>query len=98
MQRHLVIVAGIALLAAPLSARAAEQTIVLAVHHADCVLCGSIVKGTLERVKGVEAVTVSQPDEMADVTAKVRFDDAVASVPLLIAASTKAGYPADIAP
>jgi mercuric ion binding protein len=96
MKHHFVIAAAIALALAPLSARAADQTVVLAVHHADCVLCGPIVKGTLARVKGVKAVTVSQPDEMADVTAKVTFDDSAASVPVLIAATTKAGYPADV--
>jgi mercuric ion binding protein len=97
MKHHLVIAAAIALMLAPLSARAADQNVVLAVHHADCVLCGPIVKGTLERVKGVKAVSVSQPDDMADVTAKVTFDDSAASVPVLIAATTKAGYPADVA-
>ena len=93
--KHLIIAA--VLLVAPSLANAADRTVALAVHHADCVLCGPIVKGTLERVKEVKAVTVSQAAEMADVTAKVTFDDGVASVPALIAASTKAGYPADVA-
>jgi mercuric ion binding protein len=97
MKYHLAIVAAIALMRAPFAAQAAEQTVALAVHHADCALCAPIVKGTLERVKGVKAVTVSQPDEMADVTAKVTFDDSSASVPVLIAATTKAGYLADVA-
>ena len=96
--RYLLLVASaIAWLIVPLSARAAERTVVLTVHHADCALCAPIVKGTLERVKGVEAVNVSQPNKMADVMAKVTFDDSATSVPMLIAATTKAGYPADVA-
>jgi len=79
-----------------LSARAADQTVVLAVHHTDCVLCAPIVKVTLERVKGVKTVTVSQPNDMSDVTAKVTFDDGAASVPVLVTATTKAGYPTDV--
>jgi periplasmic mercuric ion binding protein len=91
-------VALIALLGlAPLTAQAAEQTVVLNVHHANCALCGPIVKTALERVNGVKAVTVSQADAMADVVAKVTFDDSAASVPTLIAATTNAGYPADLA-
>lgn len=97
MKRHLIVATALALIVCPLTTQAAEQTVALAVHHADCVLCGPIVKGTLEKVKGVEAVSVSQPNEMADVTAKVTFDDSKTNVPALIAATTKAGYPADVA-
>lgn len=96
MKRHLVVVAAAGLIFGPFAAQAAEQTIALTVHHADCVLCAPIVKGTLEKVKGVKTVTVSQPNDMADVTAKVTFDDSATSVPKLIAATTKAGYPADV--
>jgi mercuric ion binding protein len=89
--------AAVALLAlAQFSARAADQTIVLSVHHASCALCPPIVKKALEGVNGVKAVTVSQPNEIADVTAKVTFDNNVATVPTLIAATTNAGYPADV--
>jgi mercuric ion binding protein len=96
--KHRLVLAAIALLMlVPFSARAADQTIVLSVHHASCVLCPPIVKKALERVTGVKAVTVSQPDAMADVAATVTFDDSVASVPTLIAATTDAGYPADLA-
>jgi periplasmic mercuric ion binding protein len=95
--KHRLMLSAIALLMlAPFSARAADQTIVLRVHHASCVLCPPIVKKALEGVNGVKAVTVSQPDAKADVAAKVTFDDSVASVPALIAATTNAGYPADL--
>ena len=96
MKRLLVLIAASAVLG-PLTAQAAEQTVALAVHHADCVLCAPIVKGSLEKVKGVKSVSVSQPDDMADVTAKVTFDDSTTNIPELIAATTKAGYPADVA-
>ena len=97
MSHRLVIALVAVLTAAPLIARAADQTVTLDVHHADCVLCGPIVKKTLEHVTGVKAVTVSQADAMANVTARVTFEDTVASVPTLIAATTNAGYPADLA-
>lgn len=97
MKYRLAMAAAVALLLPALSAQAAQRTVVLTVHHAGCTLCGPIVKGTLERVKGVQAVAVSQSDAMADVTAKVTFDDASTSIPMLIAATTKAGYPADVA-
>jgi copper chaperone CopZ len=93
MNHWLIVAATVLLLLSPPSARASEQTIVLDVHHADCVLCGPIVKASLERVNGVKAVAVSQPNKMADVAATVQFDNAVTNVPALIAATTKAGYP-----
>ena len=77
------------------AARAADSTVTLAVHHADCVLCGTIVKGTLMRVKGVKSVHVDQPDAMSDVAATITFDSQLTSVPALIAATARAGYPAD---
>ena len=97
MKRHLIVAATVALMLGPFTAQAAEQTVALAVHHADCALCAPIVKGTLEKVKGVKTVSVSQPNDMADVTAKVTFDNSATDVPKLIAATTKAGYPADVA-
>ena len=85
------------LLAAPLAARAADASVVLAVHHAGCVLCGPIVKSTLAQVKGVSAVQVSQPNGMSDVTAMVTYDPAQTSPAALIKAVTDHGYPAGIA-
>jgi mercuric ion binding protein len=96
MTHRLVIALTAALMAAPLAAQAADRTVTLDVHNADCVLCGPIVKKTLEHVTGVKAVTVSQADATATVTARVTFEDTVASVPTLIAATTNAGYPADL--
>lgn len=97
MKFPLLIAAVLSLLLAALSAQAAPRTVMLTVHHADCTLCGPIVKGTLERVKGVKTVTVSQSDAMANVTAKITFDDTSTNVPKLIAATTKGGYPSEVA-
>ena len=94
--KHLTVLAALLLVTlGPLSARAGEQSVLLSVHHASCALCPPIVKSALEKVNGVKAVTVSQPDAMANVSAEVTFDDGVTSVSNLIAATTNAGYPAD---
>ena len=92
-----VAVLVLSVLAAPLAAHAAETTAVLDVHHAGCVLCGPIVKSTLEHVKGVKIVQVAQPDGSADVTATVTFDDTQATTATLIKATTDRGYPAELA-
>ena len=96
MNQRLALALTAVLLLAPLSAQAGEQTVILAVHHADCVLCAPIVKTALERVSGVKAVKVFQPDDMADVEARVTYDDGSTNVAALIAATTKAGYPSEV--
>ncbi len=96
MKNSLAILILCASLAPAMPAGAEERTVVLHVHHADCVLCGPIVKRTLERVSGVKAVVVSQTNAMADVTATVTFEAAQANARQLIAATTRAGYPADL--
>jgi mercuric ion binding protein len=79
MIRNFAGLIALGLLVSPLAARAADQTVALDVHHAGCVLCGPIVQSTLEQVKGVKTVHVSQPNGDADVTAMVTFDDAQAT-------------------
>ena len=93
----LVAILVLDLLTMPLAARAAVTTVVLDVHHAGCVLCGPIVKSTLEHVKGVSVVKVSQADGNADVFATVTYDSALANPAALIKATTERGYPAEIA-
>ncbi|HUZ73780.1 MAG TPA: mercury transporter [Stellaceae bacterium] len=78
-------------------AQAAEQTVALNVHHAYCALCPSIVTKALGSVSGVKAVEVTKPNKAGDMTATVTFDNAVASVPALVTATTNAGYPAELA-
>lgn len=93
MKPYLVAALTLGLFVVPLGAQAAETTVVLDVHHAGCVLCGPIVKSTLEHVKGVKAVQVAQANGDADVTAKVTFDDTATNVAALVSATTNAGYP-----
>ena len=89
-------VLAIGLFAVPSGAPAAESTVTLAVHHAGCVLCGPIVKSTLEHLTGVKSVQVSQADGMDDVTAIVKFDDGLTSPQAMIKATADHGYPADL--
>lgn len=96
MLRNAATVLALALLIAPMAAQAAESTAVLKVHHAGCVLCGPIVKSTLEHVKGVKAVQVTQADGMADVAATVTFDSTQTTTEALIKATTGHGYPAEL--
>ena len=77
--------------------QAAEKTVVLTVKNADCALCAPIVKRTLSRVEGVKAVQVAEANANSDAMATVTYDDSVANVSVLIAATTKAGYPAQVA-
>ena len=80
----------------PLSALAAEKTVFLNVKNADCVLCPPIVKQSLAQIPGVKTVDIKQASQMAPFMATVTFDDAVANVPALIAATTRAGYPSSV--
>ena len=97
MNRYAAITLALGFVIAPVAAHAAETTAVLDVHHAGCVLCGPIVKSTLEQVKGVKAVHVTQANGDADVTATVTFDDTQATTAALIKATTDHGYPAELA-
>lgn len=78
-------------------AQAEPRTIVLNVDNATCALCGPIVKMTLQRVAGVNAVDLKEADAMSGAMATVEFDDAVTNVQALIAATTNAGYPSHLA-
>ena len=76
-------------------AQAAEKTATLNVHHAYCELCPSIVTKALQHVSGVKAVEVTKPNAAGDMAATVTFDDAVATLPQLVAATKNAGYPTE---
>jgi mercuric ion binding protein len=82
---------GLVLLAAP-AAFAGEQTVTLAVQNMYCSACPITVKSSLEAVPGVAKVVVSYPNK----TAVVTFDDTKTAVPVLIAATTNAGYPSEL--
>jgi mercuric ion binding protein len=45
----------------------------------------------------VKTVQVEEADAMSGAVATVTFDDAVADVPTLVAATTNAGYPSRVA-
>ena len=93
MKRHLILVLA-GLMSAGV-AQAAERTVKLNVHHAYCTLCPSIVTKALQGVSGVKAVEVAKPSAAGDMATTVTFDDAVATVPQLVAAATNAGYPTE---
>ena len=90
------IIAALGLMLAPLTAQAGEATVVLDVHHAYCNLCPSIVKKTLEQVKGVTNVSVGEADAKGDMLATVKFEDAKGSPAAMIKATTDRGYPAEV--
>jgi periplasmic mercuric ion binding protein len=68
---------------------AAEKTVTLAVENMTCSACPHIVKGSLAAVPGVNQALISFKDKTATVT----YDDAKAAIPLLVRATTDAGYP-----
>ena len=93
MIRYLSAAAGLAIMLSVSSVQAAETTVVLKVEKADCALCAPIVKRTISKVMGVKTVNVAEANADSPAVATVTFDDAVTSIPTLIAATTNAGYP-----
>lgn len=68
---------------------AALRTVTLDVQNMTCPVCPLTVKKSLERVPGVQHVTV----DYASKTATVQFDDGTAKTDALTAATKAAGYP-----
>ncbi|MGH8503877.1 MAG: mercury resistance system periplasmic binding protein MerP [Gammaproteobacteria bacterium] len=68
------------------------RTIVLDVQDMTCAVCPITVKKSLEKVPGVEDVTVNFDRK----TANVEFDPAKAAPAALVKATTEAGYPSTI--
>lgn len=89
MPKMLFATAASALFLVSTMAFAAEKTVTLAVKNMTCTACPHIVKGSLAAVPGVNDVVIS----FADKTATVTYDDAKATIPTLIRATTDAGYP-----
>jgi len=81
---------GLGLIASS-SAFAAEKTVTLAVKNMYCASCPHTVKASLLTVPGVTNVVVS----VADLTARVTFDDSKADVQALVKATANAGYPSE---
>jgi len=79
------------------AAQAAERTVRLDVSNVSCVTCAPIVRRTISRIPGVEAVTVTvTPGGNGQAVATVTYDDARVTPATLALASTRAGYPASV--
>lgn len=79
------------------AAQAAERTVRLDVSNVTCVTCAPIVRRTISRISGVEAVTVAlTPGGRGQAVAVVTYDDARVTPAALALASTRAGYPARV--
>jgi periplasmic mercuric ion binding protein len=89
MRNALRIVAAVATVVAAGPAAATERTATLAVDNMTCETCPPIVRKSLARIPGVAKADISAKTG----TATVVFDDTVASVDVLVAARTNAGYP-----
>jgi mercuric ion binding protein len=73
-------------------ALAAPHTVTLEVQNMTCPVCPLTVKKALERVSGVQQVTV----DYASKSATVQFDDAIATADKLTEATGNAGYPSTV--
>ena len=71
---------------------AVAQSATFAVENMTCALCPVTVKKAMEKVTGVQSVQIDFDAK----TAIVVFDPAVTSVEAIVAASTDAGYPAEV--
>ena len=74
---------------------AAEQTITLTVDGMTCSMCPKMVQEAINAVSGVKQCTASYEDKVG--TAVVTFEDSVASIDTIVAASAEIGYPAQLA-
>jgi periplasmic mercuric ion binding protein len=89
MKKLVAYAAFLAVVVASPAAMAADRTITLSLKNVDCAAYPSIVKASLQAVRGVARVAVSYKDRTAIIT----YDDAKADVNQLTSATTKAGYP-----
>lgn len=74
------------------AALAASRTVTLDVQNMTCAVCPLTVKKALERVSGVQQVTVNYESK----TATIEFDDAAATENQLTEATKTAGYPSSV--
>ena len=95
MYRRLFVIASgafLGFLAFSTPALADSKTVTLSVPSMDCEACPITVKKAIQKVAGVEKVSVTyQPKE-----AVVTFDDSKANVDKLREATAKAGYPSTV--
>ena len=91
--RNVISVFGLlGVLVAAYPASAEQRTVTLAVDKMYCALCPLTVTKAIERVDGVSAVSVDFDRKEALVT----YEDTIASLEAIAAASTNAGYPAHL--
>ncbi len=81
----------IALLLLPAPTSAAEVTATLALKNMFCAACSLTVREAIAKVPGVKDVTVDYDKKVATVV----YDDTIATVERLAAASRNAGFPAE---
>ena len=89
LRQSLLLAAMLALPGWSTAVLAESKTVILSVPSMSCPACPITVKKALQRVDGVEKVTVSYDPKEAVVT----FDDGKTSVERLLEATTNAGYP-----
>jgi len=89
VMRNWAIAAVLVAFAAP-SAFAEERSVNLSVPGMFCASCPFVVQAAIGEVDGVLSVTT----DLDKRTALVRYDDVLATVETITAASTKAGYSA----
>jgi len=71
-----------------------QQTVTLDVQNMTCAMCTLTIKKALQKVDGIERVTVDYDSKTATVT----FDGTKTDTTALIKAITEAGYPATVKP
>ena len=89
--KRFAVIASAALLAAS-SSLAEERSVNLSVPGMFCASCPFVVQAAIGEVEGVLSVAT----DVEERTALVVYEDAVASVEAIVAASTNAGYEATV--
>jgi len=70
-----------------------QQTVTLNIENMTCAMCTVTIKKALQKVEGVQEVTVHYDSKTATIT----FDSQKTDSAALIKASTDAGYPGSLA-
>ncbi len=70
-----------------------QQTVTLNIENMTCAMCTVTIRKALQKVEGVQAVTVDYDSK----TATIAFDGQKTDTGALIKATTDAGYPGSLA-
>ncbi|GAB6142543.1 hypothetical protein JCM14076_32730 [Methylosoma difficile] len=70
-----------------------QQTVTLNIENMTCAMCTVTIKKALQKVEGVQEVTVDYDSKTATIT----FDNQKTDSAALIKATTNAGYPGSLA-